>query len=82
MKRPRVLLADDHRLVAEGLKSLLSPEFELLDIVEDGRTLVAVAKKLRPDAHDEDFALSPALPTGYSRNRLLVCVPLSVIAGN
>ena len=29
-RRPRVLLADDHLMVAEALKSLLTPEFELL----------------------------------------------------
>ncbi len=55
--RPRVLLADDHRLVAEGLKSLLSPEFELLDVVEDGRALVAAAKKLRPDVIVADITM-------------------------
>jgi len=55
--RPRVLLADDHRLVAEGLKSLLSPEFELLEVVEDGRALVAAAKKLRPDVIVADITM-------------------------
>ena len=55
--RPRVLLADDHRLVAEALKSLLSPEFELLAIVEDGRALVAAAKKLRPDVVVADITM-------------------------
>jgi DNA-binding NarL/FixJ family response regulator len=55
--RPRVLLADDHRLVAEGLKSLLSQEFELLDVVEDGRALVAAAKKLRPDVIVADITM-------------------------
>ena len=30
---PRVLLADDHRMMAEGLKSLLQEEFELVGIV-------------------------------------------------
>lgn len=49
MNRPRVLLADDHRIVAEGLKGLLVPEFELVGLVEDGRVLVAEAKRLRPD---------------------------------
>ena len=39
MNRPRILLADDHRMVAEGLKSLLSPEFELVGVVEDGLAL-------------------------------------------
>ena len=37
MTRARVLLADDHRIVAEGLKGLLESEFELVGIVEDGR---------------------------------------------
>ncbi len=57
MKRPRVLLADDHRMVAEGLKSLLSPEFELLEVVEDGRALVAAAKRLRPDVIVADVTM-------------------------
>jgi DNA-binding NarL/FixJ family response regulator len=39
-RRPRVLLADDHRLVAEALRSLLISEFELVGVVEDGRALV------------------------------------------
>jgi DNA-binding NarL/FixJ family response regulator len=55
--RPRVLLADDHRLVAEGVKSLLAPEFELLDVVEDGRALVAAAKRLRPDVIVADITM-------------------------
>ena len=48
MKRPRVLLADDHRMVVEGLKSLLADDFELVDTVEDGRELLAAANKFKP----------------------------------
>ena len=55
--RPRVLLADDHRLVAEGLKSLLSVEFELVGVVEDGRALVEAARKLRPDVIVADITM-------------------------
>ena len=55
--RPRVLLADDHRLVAEGLKSLLSAEFELVGVVEDGRALVEAARKLRPDVIVADITM-------------------------
>ena len=55
--RPRILVCDDHLLVAEALKSLLSPEFELLAIVEDGRALVAAAKKLRPDVVVADITM-------------------------
>jgi DNA-binding NarL/FixJ family response regulator len=57
VSRPRVLLADDHRLVAEGLKSLLSAEFELVAVVEDGRALVEAARKLRPDVIVADITM-------------------------
>ena len=55
--RPRILLADDHRIVAEGLRSLLEPEFELIGIVEDGRALVDASKKLRPDVIIVDISM-------------------------
>ena len=55
--RPRVLLADDHLLVAEALKSLLAPEFELIGVVEDGRALVAAAARLRPDVIVADVTM-------------------------
>jgi DNA-binding NarL/FixJ family response regulator len=57
MKRPRVLLADDHRILAEGLSSLLTAEFELAGVVEDGRALVESAKKLRPDVVVADITM-------------------------
>jgi len=48
-KRPRVLLADDHALVAAGLCKLLESEFELVGAVADGRALVHAAQNSRPD---------------------------------
>ncbi len=57
MSRPRILLADDHRIVAEGLKALLSPELDLLGIVEDGEALVEAARTLRPDVIVADIAM-------------------------
>lgn len=56
-KRPRVLLADDHRLVAEGLKSLLKAEFDLVGVVEDGRAMLEAARKLRPDVIVADITM-------------------------
>jgi DNA-binding NarL/FixJ family response regulator len=56
-RRPRLLLADDHRLVAEGLKSLLSSDFDLVGVVEDGRALVEAAGTLRPDVVVADIAM-------------------------
>jgi len=57
MNRPRVVLADDHRMVTEGLKNLLADEFELVATVEDGPALVTAAKKLRPDVIVADIAM-------------------------
>jgi DNA-binding NarL/FixJ family response regulator len=57
MKKNRVLLADDHRIVLEGLRGLLEPEFEIVGAVEDGRTLVAEARRLRPDLVVADISM-------------------------
>ena len=57
MKRPRVLLADDHRIVVEGLRGLLEPEFELVGIVEDGRAMLEAAEKLQPDVIVADISM-------------------------
>ena len=57
MSRPRVLLADDHRMMAEGLKALLPDEFELVGIVEDGRAMIEAAERLRPDVIVADVAM-------------------------
>ena len=35
-----ILLADDHRVVAEGLQGLLNPDFNVIEIVEDGQSLL------------------------------------------
>jgi len=57
MNRPRVLLADDHRMVTEGLKGLLADDFELVGAVEDGHALLAAAKELRPDVIVADITM-------------------------
>ena len=57
VRRPRVLLADDHLLVAEALKSLLADEFDLVGVVQDGRALLEAAAKLRPDVIVADITM-------------------------
>jgi DNA-binding NarL/FixJ family response regulator len=57
MKKPRVLLADDHQIVIEGLKSLLGGEFEVVGSVEDGRALVDQAAALHPDVIVVDISM-------------------------
>lgn len=56
-KQIRVLLADDHKIVLDGLRSLLEPEFVLVGTVEDGRALVSAVEKLRPDVIVVDISM-------------------------
>ena len=54
---PRVLLADDHAMVAEGLRHLLKGHCELVGTVGDGPSLVAAALELRPDIIIADISM-------------------------
>jgi DNA-binding NarL/FixJ family response regulator len=47
--RPRLLIADSHAFVAEACRQMLEPEFDVIGIVTDGRSLVEAALNLRPD---------------------------------
>src|ERR1700739_4998504 len=49
LTKARILLADDHTLVAEAFKRLLEPEFEVVGTVGDGRALLRAAPELKPD---------------------------------
>jgi DNA-binding NarL/FixJ family response regulator len=57
VSRVRVLLADDHKMLAEGLKSLLVCEFDLIGVVEDGGALLDAARALQPDVIVADITM-------------------------
>src|SRR3954452_24332142 len=57
MRRPRVLLADDHRLVREAFARLLESECDVVGAVADGRALLDAAPDLRPDIVVLDIAM-------------------------
>src|SRR5438046_9755894 len=57
MSRPKILLADDHKMFAQGLESLLQDEFELLATVEDGQALVDAAVLLEHDIIIADISM-------------------------
>jgi len=57
VNRPRVLLADDHRMVAQGLRTLLSKDFEIAGVVEDGHAMVEAARQSRPDIIVADITM-------------------------
>ncbi len=56
-RRPRVLLADDHLAVVEGMKRLLFAAYELLPPVGDGQVLVEVAERTVPDVIIADISM-------------------------
>jgi RNA polymerase sigma factor (sigma-70 family) len=49
MTRPRILLADDHTLMAEALRALLQTDFDVVGTVADGRALLQAAAALKPE---------------------------------
>jgi DNA-binding NarL/FixJ family response regulator len=57
MHRTRVLLADDHTIVADGLRSLLRDRYELVGSVGDGESLIEAAVTHRPDVIVADIAM-------------------------
>ena len=58
MKRCRVLIADDHDIVTEGLRRVLDqPEIEVVGSVRDGQALLKAVEKLRPDVIITDVTM-------------------------
>jgi DNA-binding NarL/FixJ family response regulator len=75
MKRPRVILADDHTLILDALKSLLEPEFEVVGMFADGHALMEGAAALNPNV----IVLDIGMPTMNGLNageRLKQAMPL------
>lgn len=56
MKR-RIILADDHEIVLDGLRRILEPEFEIVAATADGRELVAAIEALKPEVAVADISM-------------------------
>lgn len=76
--RHRILLADDHAIVVEALRSLLSESYDVVGVVPDGRALLAEATKLTPDVIvlDVGMPLLNGLDAGERLRKLLPNVKL------
>src|ERR1700746_3380434 len=57
MRLPRVILADDHTLIAEALHQLLASHFDVVATVADGRALLNATTSLKPDVVVVDIAM-------------------------
>ena len=51
------MIADDHAVVAQGLAALLKGNFEVVGIVNDGRSLLEATQRLRPDVIVTDISM-------------------------
>src|SRR5579864_8385363 len=74
MRRTRLLLADDHTLVLEGIRKLLEHEFDLVGTVEDGHAMLRAAEQLRPDVILLDISM-PLLNGIEACRRLVKSMP-------
>ena len=78
MKKPSVLMADDHSMILAGLRKLVEADYDVVGTVEDGRTLVEAAQKLRPDLILLDISM-PLLNGLEAARQLRTLVPDSKI---
>jgi DNA-binding NarL/FixJ family response regulator len=82
--RHRVLIADDHTLVADLCKMLLEPEFDVVGTVNNGRAMVRAAVNLKPDVIVVDIAMPTlnGLDAGQQIKELLPSVKLVFLTMN
>jgi DNA-binding NarL/FixJ family response regulator len=82
--RFRILIADDHNLIAELCKTLLETDFEVVGVVADGRALVQAAGQLKPDVIVLDVAMPilNGLDAGRQVKEMLPCVKLVYLTMN
>ncbi|MEP6935473.1 MAG: response regulator transcription factor, partial [Nitrospirota bacterium] len=55
--KPKVIVADDHRLVAEGIVKILEKEYSVVATATDGRSFIEASEKFHPDLALVDISL-------------------------
>lgn len=78
MRKPTVLLADDHRLLLEAFRRLLEAEFDVVDCVSDGAQLVDAAVRRAPDVVVTDVSM-PRMGGLEAARRLRTLLPAARI---
>src|SRR4030088_2638937 len=82
--RARLLIADDHTLLAEACKNLLEPEFDVVGIADNGRALLQLASQLKPEIVILDIAMPQlnGLDAGKQIKHLLPATKLVFLTMN
>jgi len=83
MDRPRILIADD-TLAAEAFKDLIEPEYQVVKVVSDAKTLLSAAKEMEPDVVliDMDMLLLSGSDIGLELKELLPKTKVILLAMN
>jgi DNA-binding NarL/FixJ family response regulator len=81
MDRPRILIADDP-LVAEAFKDLIEPDYQVIKVVTDGKTLLSTAVEMKPDVvlMDMEMSLLSGFDTGRELKKLLPKTKVILVA--
>ena len=84
IKRPRIVIADDHAFVADACVKLLEPEFEVIGTFYDGQALLAAVPELKPDVIvlDVGMPLMNGLEAGKRIKRLVRTVRIVYLTMN
>jgi DNA-binding NarL/FixJ family response regulator len=84
MDRPRILIADDDALGAEAFKNLIEPDYQVIRVVADGKTLVSDAVEMKPDVvlMDMGMSLLSGFDVGQELRKLVPTAKLILLATN
>ena len=83
MDRPRILIADD-ALLAEAFKDLIEPDYQVIKVVTDGKTLLSAAVEMKPDVVLMDMEMSSlsGVDAGRELKKLLPKTKVILLAMN
>jgi DNA-binding NarL/FixJ family response regulator len=84
MDRSRILIADYDTLVAEAFKDLIEPDYQVIKVVTDAKTLLSDAVEMKPDVvlMDMNMSLLCGYDTGLELRKLLPKTKLILLAMN
>jgi DNA-binding NarL/FixJ family response regulator len=83
MDRPRILIVDD-ALVADAFKDLIEPDYQVIRVVSDGRSLLSTAVEMKPDVvlMDMEMSLLSGFDAGQELKKLLPKTKIILLAMN
>jgi DNA-binding NarL/FixJ family response regulator len=84
MKKPRIILADDHTILLDALRNLVEPEFDVVALCSNGRELIKAATELNPAmiVLDISMPMMNGLNAGQRLKKILPAVKLVYLTMN